>query len=150
MIVWAVVPLGVVAVCYAYWRCYGIATAVPFRKEVAGQPGRGAALSADGAGLELSSLGGTPPAPAAREAVASPGGADALHHTTALQTTGSGPPPPASLIASRASRFRADVLKKLKARRPTPKDHFMVSTVILLYLRYPCLLYTSPSPRDRG
>ncbi len=157
MLVWAVVPILVVMICYLYWRCFSIAKAVHFTEEMTSM--KKSEQSSETDGLELSSAvtAGSETRSAAAS-VDSIGAAVALSimETRDKKAVNQKPKKRASILTildedakisrlalAHAANIRTDILKKLKARRPTPKDHFMVSTVILLYLCYPTACRTT-------
>lgn len=156
MLVWALVPIGVVALNILCWRCFGIVKGVPFTAE-ASESAAAASVHQDDKEVELQTWTSDKSGPSAGVVVAlqiaaeeNAGLADGptiqtrqnQHRRSTTQMLAKDARI-SKLAIIQASKIRVEILKKLKARRPTPKDHLMVSTVILWYLCYPTICRTT-------
>jgi hypothetical protein len=168
MLGWAGVPPVVVFLCMLGWRGYACCHRLPWRKEVSRReralhskskkPGRSTHYGAEndkaavalGSGeskmtsrpvqVELTGIGTEAPPPSRKE------GRHRVKDSSLKMLRTSMDDNFKDWVATKkvsyleaSDAFRKLLLSKLKQRIPTPKDHFCVCSVILLYLCYPSI-----------
>merc|ERR1711871_935578 len=142
LVFWAVAPITFVFLCYIFWRCNAKLHRIAFATESIDQ----AVTPETCVEMELTSI-------PSFSTLNVPVKAAVAMHTRSSASAGSRREVRThkrvttfiqerdihyfKQAAASAKSIRSQIIEKLKSRKPTPKDKFILSTVILLYLCYP-------------